>query len=155
MGLNNFVQICKARAKNKSQKVTDSVQLAIFFNIDHKESRHCKLVPPNVEFITEETNVQAENANPSKSSLSPPFVAGKVSNNTSSNANVTYVNKKATTVPQLTSKKSRIFEDLPKLFESNAPEDLERIPESTSSVHTTPLILQEGKLKSMCLRMYI
>ena len=112
-------------------------------------------MPPNVEFITEETNVQAENANPSKSSLSPPFVAGKVSNNTSSNANVTYVNKKATTVPQLTSKKSRIFEDLPKLFESNAPEDLERIPESTSSVHTTPLILQEGKLKAMCLRMYI
>ena len=59
------------------------------------------------------------------------------------NENVISLNKAATAVPQHARKKSRIFEDLPKLFESNVPEDLPSRA-STTDPQTAPWELQEG-----------
>jgi hypothetical protein len=66
-----------------------------------------------------------------------------VSVDKNNNENVISLSKATTAVPQHARKKCRIFEDLPKLFESNVPEDLTNHA-STSDAQTTPSHLQEG-----------
>ena len=71
----------------------------------------------------------------------PTVTSTNVSADKNNNGNVISSSKVATALPQLVRKKSRIFEDLPKLFESNVPEtNLGR----TNKVLTTPSQFQEG-----------
>ena len=73
----------------------------------------------------------------------PMVTSTNVSADKNNNGNVISSSKVATALPQLVRKKSRIFEDLPKLFESNVPEDVTNRG-STNEVLITPSQFQEG-----------
>jgi hypothetical protein len=72
----------------------------------------------------------------------PTVTSTNVSADKNNNGNVISSSKVATALPQLVRKKSRIFEDLPKLFESNVPET--NLGRTNKAVLTTPSQFQEG-----------
>ncbi len=115
------------------------------------------MVLPKENFPSEETKKQCKKdvkmSNSSTASQAfhktqfPGATSTNVSMDKSNNNNVISSSKAATPVPPLVRKKSRIFEDLPKLFESNVPEDLTKknnLGRRTSDIQTTPLQFQEG-----------
>lgn len=57
---------------------------------------------------------------------------------------ISYGKVSAAVAPQLAKKKSRIFEDLPKLFESSVPENQMNLGSTTEHPQATALQLQEG-----------
>ena len=68
----------------------------------------------------------------------------KASRGKNSNDIVISSSKVPTVVPQLARKKSRIFEDLPKLFESSVPESQKNPESMTVDRQATHLQFQEG-----------
>ena len=142
--------------QKKHENLIDVAKRQFSSPLDQKKSkvREGEIVTPNPNLLRQEETVKEskdiESFNTSTASVTlcktQLSVAAykKVSREKNSNDIVISSGKFAAVVPQLARKKSRIFEDLPKLFESSVPENQTNLVSMTGNPRASTMQLQEG-----------